>query len=226
MVLVPTIAVGGAEIMACNQAAQLVSEYEVQLVIVDRIIDRRPIEEFNLAGLGVSIIELKIGFAEINAKALLNLLALRSSLVRVINKFSPDVVIAHLPPAHVAARFAKLSFRKKFHLIQYHHGLEFEESPPDTFAKRAFMFLNNKVSRLVGEHDLFISRAVQHNYEGVFTSSLSATIIYNSVPDEAVTIAAAEASLLQSGFGTSGYFLVVPGRIQKSKGANGFFTSI
>ena len=49
------MAMGGAELLASFQASALQEDYKVHLIILDSIVDQRPIQEFNLQSAGVQV---------------------------------------------------------------------------------------------------------------------------------------------------------------------------
>lgn len=218
-VLVPSIAIGGAELLACFQAYELEKEYEVHLIVLDKIFDQRPLQEFEIQSSQVKVHELKSGFSIVSASAPLKVSSLMPSLLSLIRQHRPLLLIAHLPPSHFVARVASILCTNSFKIVQYHHGLQFEETPLDSPGKKIYNFLNRLLSNIVSEHDLFISEAVKHHYEKFFRKQATNNfVIYNAVSDEYATANAASDYLNNKGIERKKNVLVLPGRVQAAKG--------
>lgn len=218
-VLVPSIAMGGAELLACFQTLKLANDYTVHLVILDRIVDKRPLNEFGLIASEVQVHELKSGFSTLTGKGIVKAFFCLPKLISLIKKHEPVTIIAHLPPSHFIARVVTSLSSTAVKVTQYHHGLEFEESPLDSTGKLFFNSINKYLSERTNESHLFISNAVKEHYEKNFKKpSTDGLVIYNAVPDENISLNSAQEFLSSKGVPRKKNVWVLPGRVQAVKG--------
>ncbi len=222
--VIPSIGFGGAEIQTINQLTALQGlGYDCFLIIIDDIYALRD----QITVPDSSILLLKHGFNTLTVNSILN----SGKIIKRINNFliqnKIDVVIANLPYAHFImrlVRFSSKAIRKQICLINYHHSIQYHESPLDTFPKKAFNSLNSVLARYADNANIFISDAsFESSNKNFFVKN--PVVINNAVPEIHVDGSLALEYLNSYGITKKLFLIVIPGRINEAKGQMFFANS-
>lgn len=208
--IIPSLEVGGAELLLIDAANELISQgHDVQVIVLSN--------KYALA----SELDARIKFSSLNKhnlssfsrNSLLPAISVANELKLRINTYRSDHVIAHLPIAHFVVRIAYFLGGNTNKIWMQHHSLQFKANPLDTTSKRLLHNLTIYLSSKVDYGHIFISQAVQNHFKTVFKTK-NDFILLNSVKDRFSQI-----SLTPYPESYNNKFnIIVPGRLVPEKG--------
>jgi glycosyltransferase involved in cell wall biosynthesis len=220
--VIPTLTVGGAERQVVTQINALHQNgWKIILLVLSKI----NISESLLSE--VKIPKNKVIFLNSDADSLtLNSLKSCVSYIPQLSKFIYDqnvsLILSHLPIAHSLARLVKIcyciKYRSSLTLIHYHHSLQYQASPLNTFNKKAYNALNSLLARVLDNGNVFISIAAKADVSSnLYIDDSKSCIIHNAIPKVAVNSLLAN-NYLEENKIKAPYLIVLPGRLNKDKG--------
>lgn len=215
--VIPSIDFGGAEIQLIWQIESLKkSGYQVYLIVLGDINARYEDLPAKVDGL----LCLKASYTDLTGKAAAQGMKLVPEIAAFISRHNLKLVVANLPFAHFIMRLVKIYLKAKgttVCLYNYHHALQFEESPLDTLPKKAFNVFNSFLARIADNKSIFISQAVQDNIQR-HSFAPNSTIIYNGVPGKNGDDGQFRYYLEVNKIPETGFRIVIPGRLNETKG--------
>lgn len=215
--VIPTLEYGGAETQMINQINALCSlGFIVHLIVFG---SSTPLRK------KINLVEDKVLFlyqkqSALTGKAVFGSFAIVKPILTYLKRKNVDVVIANLPFAHLVMRFTKLASkinRFNFKLINYHHALQYEESPLNTLAKIMFNKFCSSLAMLSDDLNIFISEAVKHNISTNFKVN-AFIVIRNAVPYKDIDASLAETYCKAKSINLNKFKVILPGRLNEAKG--------
>lgn len=222
--IIPSVDFGGAELQVINQINYLVQTNAfVVLIVIDGVKELQ--DNINLPS--ERLIELYYPVHESYGRAIRKAPSLANKISQVLVREQIEVVVANLPFTHFICRLVKFKFlfsSFRFQLINYHHSLQYEESPLDSGIKKAFNICNSFLARFLDDKNIFISEASKSNVAEHFYVKRP-VIIYNSVPLRRPDPRLARDYINNKGLRFGHYTIVFPGRLHLAKG-HAFFVEV
>jgi glycosyltransferase involved in cell wall biosynthesis len=119
-------------------------------------------------------------------------------------------IVAHLPLAHFWGRLVKRK-QPTSKLIVYHHSMQYQASPLDTFPKKIFNSLQKMLARKADDVAICISESVKKNIAAHFVLN-NPVVLYNAVADKYAEVMGSKRGESKS------IRLLLPGRLHPAKG--------
>jgi len=218
--IIPHLNYGGAELVVCQQVNYLHTQgYDVHLIILDDIV-HLPI---SLKLPNSNVVSLQLNAHTLTQLALKRLPFILPKLYRYIKRYCITHVVAHLPLAHFCARLLKLA-HWQLKVIAYHHSLQYQASPLNTFAKQLFNHCHRLLARVSDTANIGVSVAVLTHLQRHFYLR-KPTLLYNSVAYTPVNGVIANNYYRQHHLQHAQYRIVLPGRLHADKG-QAFFIEV
>ena len=219
--VIPAIGFGGAETQLLNQVNYLYrAGYQVSLIVFTRFEKLR--ESLEIPEENVLVLHKTMNY--LGAKSVLEARSMLVPILQFLRQKKSHTVVANLPIAHFVMRLVKLLGKASnfsFCLLQYHHSVQYEESPLNSLPKKAFNSFNAWLANLTDNGNIFISEEVKENISQFFPAK-NAFVIPNAVPWKRVTNEPAEQYLTRHTLQHYSDLLVIPGRLNDAKGHSFF----
>jgi glycosyltransferase involved in cell wall biosynthesis len=220
--VIPTLGVGGAERQVVSQVNELYKKgIDVTLVVLSKLdVNNNILIELKLPK--DKYIFLESDVTSLTTVSLIKMLFLIPTFSSILYEKGIKIVVSNLPIAHNFVRFTKiyyyLIYSKKIKLIHYHHSLQYQASPLNTFRKRIFNFVISILAGKLDNGNIFISTAAKVDVSSnLFVDDSKACIIHNAIPKVAVDSLLANKYLEDNQIKAS-YLILLPGRLAKDKG--------
>jgi glycosyltransferase involved in cell wall biosynthesis len=215
--VIPSLAYGGAETQLINQVNALQKDHSFQVSLLILSKDETLKDMVQLPA--ERIVSFSQPITYLNFRAVLSAASLVKQAADFVLAQKVDVVIANLPYAHFIMRLVKAISRLKGHsfkLVNYHHSMQYEESPLNSAGKKFFNQLLAMLTRF-DDLNIFISQNVRDNIQQ-YLSVRNSVVIHNSVPFRAGDVSLANEYLAQAGILPGSFQIVIPGRVNEAKG--------
>jgi glycosyltransferase involved in cell wall biosynthesis len=222
--VIPSVEYGGAELQVINQINYLLkAKINIILIVLDDIKGLR--DKIDLPA--DKVFELLFPIYPSYAKAIFKAPTLIENILGILKKQKVNTVVANLPFSHYIMRLVKMKANitnQRFRLINYHHSLQYTESPLDNFFKKAFNVFNSTLARFSDDKNIFISNASKIDVqEHLYVTN--PVVIFNSVPFKKTDINFANEYLKANNLHLAEYNLILPGRLNMAKG-HAFFIEV
>lgn len=210
--LLPSINFGGAELLAIQQIQWLQANGTMVFVgLLSSKNDKILVEKINSPN--ANFLCFNSPYSVLNVGAVSFALKDIGKLGKFVNINKVDVIVAHLPLAHFWGRLLKLKV-PSIKLLVYHHSMQYQASPLNTFAKKIFNNLNKVLAARTDDVSICISEAVKENIQAHFILN-NPVVLYNAVVDKCDTV---HQDGYNSGEKKNSVKLVLPGRLHPAKG--------
>lgn len=223
VILIPSLAMGGAEGLAVLQANEL---YKAgQMVWLVSVTDQMLLAK-NLLIPQTNCISLHYQHAVINAQTVLQTGKLKKAFNLLMHTIKPDFIIAHLPLCHWLARWSVWRLRAAKYpdkntiprLICYHHSVQFRANPINSIGK----YLFNKVNRFLAQKadwaNIFVSKASLLDHEKKWHKLVNPYVLPSCIVRHNAGSQVAKALLQQNGIPQTAFLILLPGRLHPAKG--------
>lgn len=218
--IIPSLLYGGAEVQSIAQLNELSNRnIKVQVLILTNknVMSDQLNDDIPYKIIGSNHLEF------IHLKSVLSFFRYRGRIMKVLNDFSPDFIICHLPVAHFVGRLLKLTTNLKSKIICYHHSTHFKIYPNNTLKRKVFQKINTYLAKK-DYANILISRAVEKDVEENLQVK-NPIIIKNAVKNVQIKREESKALIAKYNLFPNDYY-VVPGRLLKIKGQDVFLKTV
>lgn len=219
--IIPNLFTGGVEIQAITQANELIKNgTSIQFIVLS---DVDTMKEDLAKGIIFYRNNVK-SLRSINHQSVFGFIYSFNKISKQINNFSPDHIIAILPPAIAMVRLLKYFHKINAKIWPYHHSTEYLNAPLNSIKRRLYHFLF--VSRISGEneHHLFISKAVENDIKNN-EKIRRGDILYNAINGPSLNMERQRLLFNKYGISDKSY-IIIPGRLHPVKGHLFFLNSV
>jgi len=214
--IIPTLEQGGAEYCTVRQINELHRQnYPVFLLVLSRSVPL--LDQLDLPHDQIEVLDRAV--PTFNARTLATAPLLVPRLLKLIQKWQIDCLLAVLPLAHFVARLAKINawWGRSFKVIPYHRSLEYAVMGLNRRDKRLYHRASNALAYLADWKALFVSEAVRENIMAhLYTRHYA--VIYNGILKQTVGDHLAKAYFKEKAIHKAPYIILFPGRLNAVKG--------
>lgn len=217
--VLPSIAYGGAELQSIQQINWLYKQgHNIYLLVLEEV-EEELAKTIQLPAEHIRV--LHFPFSTLRLKAIQKSLTLIAPICKLIQQHHISHVIAHLPLAQFVLRCAKIAYlfwyRQSFQLIPYHHSIQYEANPLNTWGKKMFNLVHAGLARLVDSQNICVSAACLQNLQEHFFVR-QPHVVFNSIPPKTINDTLAQQYFKDQHLAIRPFMILIPGRLHPSKG--------
>ncbi len=212
--IIPGLNIGGAELLMVKQVQWFqANNWETVVVILSTKNDQGLTMDLKLGP--DKLLVLNSSYSVLNNAAIGFAIKNRNKLKDFAKKHEVGNIVAHLPLAHFWGRLLKLKFPSA-QLLVYHHSMQYQASPLDTWSKKLFNQLQKWLAAKTDDVSVCISESVKQNIQQNFILK-NPVVLYNAVSDSGYTeMEAGERKEFDDDKPV--IKIIIPGRLHPAKG--------
>ncbi|RAU82221.1 glycosyltransferase family 4 protein [Pontibacter arcticus] len=219
-IVVPAIAREGISKLVLSQVKALRGrDYTVVMVVLSDS-SQNVLEDMKVHFSSSQLLVLKQKEAYLSVRNLFTSFQLIGPIIKFLKRHEISVVVAHAPYSHFVMRLVKLRLQLtnfNFKLVQYFHITQYAQFPLNSIRRTAINKINQILGQLYDADHIFVSEAVQEDIGLHLFRHPSSKVIYNALPtlnNQAQGLNCSKGIHIADG----AYVIVIPGRIEQSKG--------
>ena len=179
--IIPSLDIGGAETLVIKKINELNKVYNVFLVVLSNELYLKP--NLDIEEKRIYILNSKFKTLSLKSSDLTELISVSKKIKNIIYKNQVNTVLANLPISHFILRVIKLiSIVSKVKVVNIHHSMQFSANPIKSIKNRIFLTIDNILSVLYDNRNVFVSKAVEKDIcKHFFIPKNKREVIYNSI---------------------------------------------
>jgi glycosyltransferase involved in cell wall biosynthesis len=177
--VIPALYSAGAEHQTVDIVNKLQNDYNVFLLVLSEPLNI--LKRVNLKKESIFLFNSSfntLSFRNTNIKEIYYIV---KEINVIISNNNIDVVYGNLPISHFILRLVKLFRKKNFKLCNIHHSLQYSANPLNSYKYKIFNSINNILSYLNDDINIFISNASKKDMMKYFYFKKQTKVIYNGI---------------------------------------------